>query len=290
MTGNTPAHPLLVETDWLAAQLDDSRIRVVDIRGIVKPVDRPKPHYLACHDEYAMHHIPGAVFVDWLEDIVQPDAPIHMTVASPPRFAALMGRLGIGDRHHVIVYDADGGQPGARLWWILNYYGHPAVSLLNGGYPKWVAEGRPVTPAVPARPPAAFTARPEPRWRAVMADVRRAMADPGTVLVDTRPPVQFAVKQTRGQRKGRIPGAVNVPIATLVEGPHKTFRPPDEIRRLFEAAGATGDRRVIAYCNAGVSASVGLFALRLAGHPHATNYAGSWYEWEHDPANPITPD
>jgi thiosulfate/3-mercaptopyruvate sulfurtransferase len=259
----------------------------VDIRGVVKPVDQPPPHYIACHAEYAQDHIPGAVFVDWLEDIVQTDAPVHMTVASPDRFAALMNRLGIGDGHRVIVYDADGGQPGARLWWALRYYGHAAVSLLNGGYPRWAAEGRPVAAEVPRHPPADFTVRTQPAWRALMAEIHRAMHDAQTVLVDTRPSVQFKGEQTRGHRKGRIPGAVNVPISKFVQGPHKTFRPPEEIRQVLEAAGATRDKRVIAYCNAGVSASVGLFALHLAGHPNATNFAGSWYEWEHDPANPI---
>ncbi len=283
----TAPHPLLVETDWLAAHLDDPGIRIVDIRGLVKPVDRPKPHYIACRSEYARDHIPGAVFVDWLQDIVEAGAPYPMAVASPQRFAALMGRLGIGDGHHVVVYDCDGGQPAARLWWVLNYYGHSAVSLLNGGYPKWAAEGRPMTAQVPAHAPANFSARPQTRWRTMMDEVRRAAQDPGAVLVDTRPPVQFTGQQTRGERKGRIPGAVNVPIARTVEGPHKTFRSPADLRRVFEAAGALWDKQVIAYCNAGVSASVGLFALHLAGHPHPTIYAGSWYEWERDPANPI---
>ncbi len=283
----TATHPLLVETDWLASRLGDPGLRIVDIRGIVKPVDQPKPHYLACHAEYAKDHIPGAVFVDWLVDIVQTDAPIPMTVASPERFAALMDHLGIGDHRPGIVYDHDGGQPACRLWWALNYYGQPAASVLNGGYPKWTAEGRPVTPHVPKHPHATFTPRPQRAWRAMMDDAQKAMQDPATVLVDTRPPIQFKGEQTRGQRKGRIPGAVNAPISKYVEGPHKTFRSPDQIRQVFEAAGATWDKRVIAYCNAGVSASVGLFALRLAGHPHATNFAGSWYEWERDPANPI---
>jgi len=280
------ACPLLVETEWLARRLQDPTIRIVDIRGIVKPVDQPKPWYVACHQEYAQGHIPGAVFVDWVHDIVEPGDPVPMAVASPERFAALMSRLGIGDRHHVIVYDHDGGQPAARLWWALNYYGHPAASLLNGGFPKWAAEGRPITAEAPRHPPAAFTPRPQPAWRATMDEVRDRLNDPGAVLVDTRPPVQFTGQQTRGQHPGRIPGAVNVPIGRFVEGPHKTFRSADALRQLFEAASATPDKRVVTYCNAGVSASVGLFALRLAAHPNATNFAGSWYEWERDPANP----
>ena len=287
MPGPQPAGRLLVETDWLAARLSDPGIRVVDIRGIIRPASAPAPHYVACHAEYAKGHIPGAVFVDWLVDIVQPDAPVPMTVASPERFAALMGRLGIGDRHTVIAYDDDGGHTASRLWWALNYYGHRAVSLLNGGYSKWVAEGRPVTAEAPGHAAAVFTPQAQPAWRTMMDEVRRALHDPGTVLVDCRGPALFRGEETRGQRAGRLPGAVNVPITDLVEGPHKMFRSPEVIRRLFGAVGATGDKRVITYCNAGVSASVGLFALHLAGHPSASNYAGSWYEWERDSANPI---
>ena len=277
---------LLVETDWLAAHLKDPTIRTVDIRGVIKPATAPKPHYVACHAEYAKDHIPGAVFVDWLVDIVQPDSPVPMTVASPERMAALMGRLGIGDPHRVIVYDDDGGHTASRLWWVLNYYGHHAVSLLNGGYTKWVAEGRPVTGELPKHPPAIFMPRPQPAWRAVMEEVRKAVRDSGTVLLDCRGPALFRGEETRGQTKGRLPGAVNVPITQFVEGPHKTFRSPEDLRKTFEVAGATRDKRAITYCNAGVSASVGLFALHLAGHPNASNYAGSWYEWERDPTNP----
>lgn len=278
---------LLVETEWLAARLNDPEIRIVDIRGVIKPVSQPKPWYVACRAEYAAGHIPGAVFVDWVEEIVQPDAPVPMTVASPERFAALMGRLGIGDRHTVIAYDDDGGHTASRLWWVLNYYGHPAAALLNGGYSKWVAEARPVTAEAPQHPPAIFTPRVQEAWRARMEEVRRALHDPGVVLVDCRGPALFRGEETRGERKGRIPNAVNVPIGRFVQGPHKTFRRPRELRQILDAAGAAPDKRVITYCNAGVSASVGLFALHLAGHPNAANYAASWYEWERDASNLI---
>ncbi|MFQ5804247.1 MAG: sulfurtransferase [Candidatus Methylomirabilales bacterium] len=126
---------LLVETDWLAEHLHDSELRIVDIRGATRPHDQPKPWYRAKGEEYLQGHIPGAIFIDWLEDIVEPDAPVPMTLASPSRFQALMERLGVGDEHKVIVYDDD-GHTAARLWWALNYYGHPAVKLLHGGFPN----------------------------------------------------------------------------------------------------------------------------------------------------------
>lgn len=277
----------LAETEWLANHLDDPSVRVVDIRGLIKPPDQPKPWYGAKREEYDQAHITGAIFIDWLTDIVEPDAPVRATVASPQRFAALMGRLGIGDGSTVIAYDDDGCHTAARLWWALNYYGHPEVRLLNGGCTKWVAEGRPVTGAVPQHPPAIFTPKVQPRWRAGMEEVWDAIGNPEVCLVDCRTEAEYRGRLGRGERKGRIPGAVSIPIRDLVEGPYKTWKSEDELRRLHEAAGVTPDKRVITYCNAGVSASVGLFALTLLGYTNAANYAGSWYDWEREPSNPV---
>jgi thiosulfate/3-mercaptopyruvate sulfurtransferase len=270
----------------LAAHLTDPAIRIVDTRGIIRPAQAPRPWYLEGREEYAKGHIPGAVFVGWLTDIVEPHAPVKMTVASPERFAALMGRLGIGDGHLVIPYDDDGNHIAARLWWVLNYYGHPAVRLLDGGFPKWVAEGRPLTAEVPRHPPATFTPKVRAEWRVAADEVRRAIGDGQVRLVDCRGPGDFRGEIGRGERKGRIPGAVNIPINTFWEGPHKTWKTEADLRALHEAAGVAPDTRVITYCNAGVSASVGLLALKLLGYPWAANYAGSWYDWERDPNNP----
>ena len=277
----------LVDTDWLAARLQDPSLRILDVRGVIRPPTDPPPWYLESRDKYASAHIPGAGYVGWLTDLVEPDAPVKMTMASPERFAALMERLGIGDGHLVIAYDDDGNHMAARLWFMLNTYGHSAVRLLDGGYPKWVAEGRPVSAAAPDHPPTTFTARIQPGWRATAEDVRRALQDHAVRLVDSRTPAQFRGETTRGQRKGRIRGAVNVPIERFWGGPYKAWRSEAELKALHEAAGVTPEARVITYCNAGVSASVGLFALKLLGHEASSNYAGSWYDWERDPSNPV---
>jgi thiosulfate/3-mercaptopyruvate sulfurtransferase len=286
MMGTSRRGDFFVTTGWLAEHLGDPGIRIVDIRGVIRPVQAPKPWYLESREEYAEGHIPGAVYVGWLTDIVEPDAPVKMTVASPQRFAALMGRLGIGDEHLVVVYDDEGNHIAARLWWILNYYGHPAVRLLDGGYPKWLAERRPTSAETARHGAAAFTTRVQPDWRATNDEVRRAIKDPRIRLVDSRGPRDFRGEIGRGERKGRIPGAVNVPIKAFWDGPYNTWKPEAELRAIHEAAGVTPDRQVITYCNAGVSASVGLLALKLLGYPSAKNYAGSWYDWERDPENP----
>ncbi len=286
MTTTSRWDDFFVTTQWLNERLADPVIRVVDIRGVIRPVEATKPWYLESREEYAADHIPGAVFVGWLTDIVEREARVKMTVASPQRFAALMGSLGIGDAHLVIAYDDEGNHIAARLWWILNYYGHPAVRLLDGGYPKWLAERRPVTAEVPRHPPATFTARVRPEWRVTGEDVRQAIGDPRVRLVDSRGPGDFRGEIGRGERKGRIPSAVNVPIKSFWEGPYNTWKTEAKLRVLHEAAGVTPDKRVITYCNAGVSASVGLLALKLLGYASAANYAGSWYDWERDPKNP----
>ena len=286
MSARSRREEFLVDTEWLAAHLDDPAIRLVDMRGVIRPPDAPKPWYLESRDGYAGAHIPGAVYVGWLTDIVEPDAPVKMTVASPWQFAALMGRLGIGDEHLVIAYDDEGNHIAARLWWLLNYYGHTAVRLLDSGYPKWVADGRPVTADVPHHGVATFTPRVRPEWRVAGAEVRRAIGDPKVRIVDNRGPRDFRGEVGRGERKGRIPGAVNVPISSFWEGPHKIWKTEAALRAIHQAAGITPEKRVITYCNAGVSASVGLLALKLLDYPSAANYAGSWYDWEHDPDNP----
>lgn len=286
MLATSPRVSLLVETSWLAEHLDDPGLAVVDIRGSIKPPTAPAPHYAAKRDAYLEAHIPGAVFVDWTEDIIEPTAPVHMMLAGPARFKALMERLGIGDETDVLVYD-DSGSLAPRLWWALNYYGHDRVRLLDGGFHKWVAEGRRVTAALPSLRPAVFTPRVKAGWRADTASVKGAMRDAHVAIVDCRSPEEWRGEIGRGKRKGRIPRALNVPSAQMLGGEFRTWKQPDEIRRLYAGTPITADRAVITYCNAGVSASVGLFALKLAGFENVSNYAGSWYEWESDPANPI---
>ena len=142
MTRTSRWNDFLVTTQWLGDHLTDPAIRIVDIRGVIRPVEAPKPWYLESREEYAADHIPGAVFVGWLTDIVEPDAPVKVTVASPQRFAALMGGLGMGDEHLVVAYDDEGNHIAARLWWIPNYYGHPAVRLHGAGAAGVAGDGR----------------------------------------------------------------------------------------------------------------------------------------------------
>ncbi|MEV6169330.1 sulfurtransferase [Streptomyces sp. NPDC051954] len=286
----------LVSTDWLQAHLDRPGVRVVDIRGSVPPLPEPPSAegtapaapsaglgYEGSRDAYDKGHIPGAVFIDWTSDIVDPDDPVPVQLASAERFAAAMRDAGIGDGDLVVAYDTHPAATfAARLWWALRYYGHDQVVLLDGGLPKWEREGRPVddTPVTPR--PAEFTPRPRPRLGASVDDVLAVLRDGGATLVDARDAGQYDGTTAReGNRPGHIPGAVNVPRDDLVDTTTGTWRPREELRRIFADARLQPDEPVVAYCNGGVAAPAVLFGLARAGYAteNAANYDGSWNEW-----------
>jgi thiosulfate/3-mercaptopyruvate sulfurtransferase len=279
----------LVTTDWLAEHLDD--VRIVDIRGYVKKTDlgggRQRAEYLAARDEYDEAHIPGAVYVDWTRDITDPDNPVPVQIAPPERFADLMASLGIGDEGRVVVYDHAGGQFATRLWWALTYYGHDRTNVLDGGWKKWTAEGRPTTAEVPEPEPAAFTPRPRPEWRREAEEVLAASEDSaiGThtiFILDARDEGQYTGALARGEgRAGRVPGAKHLHADSLFDPESGTFRPDEDLAGKLREAGVPEDRGepVIAYCNGGVAATVPLFVLHRLGYRNLANYDGSWNEW-----------
>lgn len=271
------AHPdLLVDTDWLAVHLNDPGIRIVDMRR---------------GDEiYAAGHIPNAVYLDPVAIRDAKNAPTFL-----PRqesFEAMMGKLGISNRTRVIVYDERGGIYAARLWWILNYFGHSNVALLNGGWIKWAKEGRPSKTEAPSRPDmpvrvvsrveleTTFTARPNPRWLATASDVVAAIDKPGVKIVDARTQAEIDGKDLRGIRRGGfVPSSTPVYWEDLLDPEVKTFRPAADLEQIFKARGILPSDEVIAYCQVGMRASVDLFALHLVGYDKLRNYLGSWEEW-----------
>jgi thiosulfate/3-mercaptopyruvate sulfurtransferase len=274
----------LVTTEWLAEHLDDPRVRVVDIRGAVTTEDlgggRQKASYAGAPERYAVGHIPGAVFVDWTKDIIDPDADVKAQIASPERFASTMKRLGVGDDSAVVVVDDTGGHLATRLWWALRYYGHAAVAALDGGFFRWVREGRPVIREVAEIPAATFTPRVRPELRATLDEVRSQLGGVERQLLDARDDGMYSGATQRGSRGGHIPGAVNLPAASLMRE-DGGWRSPHEIRAAASEAGVALDRPVTAYCNGGVTATQLLFGLHLAGMPLGVlrNYDGSWNEW-----------
>jgi thiosulfate/3-mercaptopyruvate sulfurtransferase len=276
-----PVDPL-VSTDWLQEHLGDPEVRVVDIRGYVttRPVE-PRVEsatYRGAPEEYAAGHIPGAVFVDWTKDIVDLDDPVAAQIAGPEAFARAMGERGIGDKTHVVAVDHMGGQFATRLWWALTYYGHDKVSVLDGGWNRWVEEDRPIETGPIASMPRTFTPRPRPQQRATAEQLAARLGQPGLQLLDARDTGQYTGARRRGLRGGHIPGALSVPRELFfAEG--GGFRPLEEIRQVVEKLGLNPERPTVAYCNGGVAATVVLFHLARLGFPELTNYDGSWNEW-----------
>jgi thiosulfate/3-mercaptopyruvate sulfurtransferase len=275
----------LVDTGWLQDHLEGPDLRVVDIRGYVRKTDlgggRQRAEYLPAREEYDEAHVPGAVFVDWTRDITDPDDPVPAQVSPPDRFAALVGSLGIGDETHVVVYDHAGGQFATRLWWALTYYGHDRVSVLDGGWKKWAAEGRPTTAEVPNPAPATFTPKTRDGWREEAEDVLSASRTGEALVLDARDEGQYTGAVTRGEgRPGHVPGARHLHADGLF-GPDGTFLSDGELEEKLRGAGVPEDREapVVAYCNGGVAATVPLFALHRLGYKNLANYDGSWNEW-----------
>ena len=282
----------LIETDWLAAHLDDPAVAIIDIRGEVRMVEGAdgsrKSEYLASRGEYDAGHIPGARFVDWTRDPIDPDDPIPAQIAPPERFAALMASLGVGDDSAVVIYDQRGSTFATRLWWALTYYGHERVGVLNGGYVKWAAEGRPTTAEVPAPASGAtFTPKAGRLGRKTGQEVLEHVQLGDAQLIDALRHEQYTGEVARGgAASGHIPGALNLPYIDLFT-PEGIWKSDDELRATIADAGVQDDDRpVVAYCGGGVSATAVLFALdRLGRRGH--NYDGSWNEWGNNPAFPV---
>jgi len=275
---------LVVSTDWLASHLDDDAVRVVDMRGYVTTheVSPGVEHalYRGARDEYLAAHIPGATYIDWTADIVDPDDPVPVQVAEPARFAEAMGVRGIGDGTHVVAVDHSGGQFATRLWWALTYYGHDAVSVLDGGWKAWVREARPVEAGEVPATRAQFTPQPRSERRVTAMQVLELLGRTDLLyqLVDARDPDQYSGAKRRGHLGGHIPGAINFP-RELFFGPGGGFLADDELRRRVQQHGLHPDRPVVAYCNGGVAATVVLFNLARLGFGDLANYDGSWNEW-----------
>jgi thiosulfate/3-mercaptopyruvate sulfurtransferase len=266
------AHPeVLVDTSWVAEHLNDPRVRVVEV-----DVDTTA---------YQQGHVPGAVGWNWTTQLC--DTRVR-EIAPRAVFEELLGRAGIDADTTVILYGDNNNWFAAWAFWQMKIYGHRDVRLMNGGRKKWLEEGRPLVTAVPEPRPATYRARdPDFSIRAYLPDVQAVVrGHDGVALVDVRSPQEYSgeVLSPPGlaetcQRGGHIPGAVSIPWSKACND-DGTFRGPDELQRLYAAAGVTPDRPVVAYCRIGERSSHTWFVLRyLLGFTNVRNYDGSWTEW-----------
>jgi thiosulfate/3-mercaptopyruvate sulfurtransferase len=266
------AHPeVLVSTAWVADHLSDPKVRLIEV-----DVDTTS---------YEKGHIRGAVGLHWQRDLQQ--QPVRDLI-SKEELEALLSRHGIASDHTVVAYGDNNNWFAAWAFWLLKYYGHADVRLMDGGRAKWVAEAKELTTELPAHAKTSYRAKaPDASVRALRDRVLEAVQRKDRQLVDVRSPKEYSgellapenLPQEGAQRGGHIPGAANIPWAQAVKE-DGTFKVADELRALYAGKGLKPDAETIAYCRIGERSSHTWFVLRyLLGHEKVRNYDGSWTEW-----------
>jgi len=267
----------LVTTEWLARHLGD--VTIVDSSWFMPSLGRN------ARAEYLQAHIPGARFLD-IDEVSDRANPAPHMLPTAEQFAAAMERLGIGSGDRIVVYDNSPTRTAARGWFMLRHFGARDVAILDGGFQKWTAEGRPTESGEPPPRTARFAAKPNDSE--IVTKQQILSGEVMTPILDARGAGRFegAEPDPRpGVEPGHIPGACNLPFAALYND-DGTFKPPDEIRRLFAAADVDPTRPFVATCGSGVTANSLIFAAHLLGHDGNKLYDGSWSEWGADPATP----
>lgn len=275
------ATPLLVSPEWLAEHLGDPRVRIVDVRWYLTERGRGRKEYLEAH-------IPGAVYLDVDDDLAakRGQGPGRHPLPTPEAFAAVASNVGIGPDTHVVAYDSNGGAYAARVWWLLRYFGHEHVSLLDGGWMEWLARGYLTESDAPPVRPAQFTARPRSELVIDANTVEALRHDPKALLLDARAAERYEGRiEPMDSRAGHIPGAKSAPFAANVRE-DGSFKSAEELQARYEELGAGQAETIVCYCGSGVTAAHNVFALQLAGFPDALLYEGSWSDWSSDPERP----
>jgi thiosulfate/3-mercaptopyruvate sulfurtransferase len=284
----------LVQTDWLASHLDDPALRIFDCTTFLRPAQQGTnaPYQIVSgRAEYDAEHIPGAGFLDLQGELSDNSVKLRFMLPRAEDFAAAMSRHGVGDGARVILYSAGAMMWATRVWWMLREFGFTNAAVLDGGFDKWKAEGRPVSAEPCHYPPAVFTPRPRAGMFVGKERVRAAIGDPQTVLLNALPAELHAGKGPSPYgRPGRIPTSVNVPFGALIDRNTKALAPPAEAAEKFSAAGVDKAKNVICYCGGGIAATLDLFVLHQLGYRNLSVYDASMSEWAHDESLPIEKD
>jgi len=276
----------IVSTQWVADHLGADDMVLVDASVVATTLADGSRDWRTGHESYQLDgHVPGAVFADLPGAFSNPTSPLPLTRPDEAAFEAAVGALGITNDSCVVVYDSGRGQWAARLWWLFRAFGHDEVAVLDGGWSAWRREERPYDLGVVTRPPTTFLAEERPDAWADKRFVEQVVAgDEDAVLVCALPRDEFDGAPTPWARPGHIPGSRAVPLDDVLDEDGR-FRRDAELRAALGTA--TGDRRVVVYCGAGVQAASDALALHLVGHTSVSLYDGSLAEWAADPAAPL---
>lgn len=264
---------LLASTEWLADELGRPDIRVVDVRW------RPDGTGSAA---FEAGHIPGATYLDWraeLNEVPSDEAGHALRLAAPDAVVALMARAGVGDASSLVLYDDTLGLYAARAWWSLRVYGFESARILDGGFPAWVSESRPLSSGNLPHSEGSFTPRLNPRLRLTTTDVRSLLGSPDAQLIDGRANPEYRGHEGNARRLGHIPGAVNVPVGALHDPGTQRLLSVDAIRGILTRAAVARGRRLVCYDGTGVGAAKLAFVLTLMGYDDVAVYDGGWAEW-----------
>lgn len=267
----------LVSTDWLAQHLDEPDLVVIDSSWFMPASGR------SGRAEYLQAHIPGALFLD-IDEISDRSNPAPHMLPRAAEFGAAMEELGLGRSDRIVVYDNSPTRNAARGWFMLRHFGADQVAILDGGFQKWIAEGRPTESGEPSPRRATF----EAVERDEIVTKQQLLAGSGLPWVDARGRGRFEGSEPDprpGVAPGHAPGCHNLPFGSLYRE-DGTFRPVEELRRLFDEAGVDPARPFVASCGSGVTANSLIFAAHLIGNDDVRLYDGSWSEWGADPATP----
>jgi thiosulfate/3-mercaptopyruvate sulfurtransferase len=281
----------LISTQELAGLLGESDLRVFDCTSYLdyQPEGSPVPYIVVPGKRtFEEGHIPGADFLDLQGEFSDSSTELRFMMPAVAQLEAAFGRHGLGNNNRVVLYSIGTAMWATRFWWMLQSLGFDA-DVLDGGLDKWKAEGRAIeTGPAKGYPPATFKAKPKPGLFIDKRETQKASTNRSTVVVNALGS-QFhkGLEPSRYGRAGRIPGSVNVPAATLIDAASKTFLPLEDVAPKFAAQGITKDKRVVAYCGGGISATIDLFQLHRLGYDHITLYDGSMGEWAKDESLPI---
>jgi thiosulfate/3-mercaptopyruvate sulfurtransferase len=277
------AFTTLISTAVLASHMDDPAFVIVDCRYKLDDAQWGER-------EYAAAHIPGAVYADLGRDLAGPRNGTNGRHPLPDRhtLAQTFGRLGITSGMQVVAYDQDNGMYASRLWWMLRWLGHDAAAVVDGGFAKWKAEGRPTKAGAEKRQPREFTAAPRDEMSVDVGAMASQLGTSAWQLVDARAPERYRGEtEPIDKTPGHIPGAKNHFFQWNLDE-RGLFRTPEELRaRMKQSFGDTPAERIVCYCGSGVTACHNLLALEHAGMKGAKLYAGSWSEWSSDPSRPV---